>query len=98
VDNTVSIFYQLLIKDLLENGFAEDVETRTRLAEKAKKLTSLDLAGRSASWGLHIALTKQTVVETKKFCQSWSLSEKLIYLIFSLICLMLQFSIAFSCC
>jgi hypothetical protein len=39
----------------------EDVETRSRLAEKVKKLSSLVLAGRSAGQGLHITLTKQTV-------------------------------------
>jgi hypothetical protein len=67
-------FYRLLTKDLLENGFAEDVETRSRLAEKAKKLTSLVLAGRSAGQGLHITPTKQTVegsvLSTKKSRQS----------------------------
>jgi hypothetical protein len=68
-------FYQLLIKDLLENGFAEDVETRSGSAEKAKKFTSLVLTGWSASQGLHITPTKQTmegsVSSTKKFRQSW---------------------------
>jgi hypothetical protein len=68
------LFYQLLIKDLLENGFAEDAETRSRLAEKANKLTSLVLAGRSARWGLDISPTKQTVegsvLSAKKFRQS----------------------------
>jgi Transposase IS4 len=68
------VFYQLLIKDLLENGFAVDVETRSRLAEKAKKLTSLVSAGRSAGWGLHITPTKRTVEDSvssaKKFRQS----------------------------
>jgi hypothetical protein len=68
------LFHWLLIKDLLENGFAEDVETRSRLAEKAKKLTSLVLAAKSASWGLHITPTKWTVEgsvsSAKKFHQS----------------------------
>jgi hypothetical protein len=69
-----AFFYWLLIKDLLENGFVEDVETRSRSAEKAKKLTSLVSAGGTAGWGLHITLTKRTVEgsvsSTKKFLQS----------------------------
>jgi hypothetical protein len=73
--NTASTFYWLLIKDLLKNGIAEDVETRSRLAEKAKKLSSLVLAGRSAGQGLQITLTKQTVegnvLSAKKFRQAW---------------------------
>jgi hypothetical protein len=68
-------FYWLLIRDLLENGFPEDVETRSRSAEKAKKLVSLVLAGRSASQGLPITLTNQTVDRSissaKTFRQCW---------------------------
>jgi hypothetical protein len=68
------LFYWLLIKDLLENGFAEDMEIRSRSSEKAKKLTSLVSAGRSAGWGLHITLTKRTlegsVSSATKFRQS----------------------------
>jgi hypothetical protein len=67
-------YYWMLIKDLLENGFAEDVETRSRSAEKAKKLTSLVSTGRSAGWGLHITPTKWTMEDSvssaKNFRQS----------------------------
>jgi hypothetical protein len=60
------LFYQLLIKDLLENEFADDVETRSRSAEKAKKLMSLVLAGRSASWGLYISQPNRKRFKGKK--------------------------------
>jgi hypothetical protein len=68
-------YYRLLIKELLENVFVEDVETRSRSAEKAKKFTSLVSTDGSAGQGLHITPTKQTVegsdLSTKKFRQSW---------------------------
>jgi hypothetical protein len=57
-------YYWMLIKDLLENGFAEDVETRSRSAEKAKKFTSLVSTDGSAGRGLHITLTKQTMEDS----------------------------------
>jgi hypothetical protein len=52
----------------------EDVETRSRLAEKAKKLTSLVSTDWSAGRGLHITPTKRTMEDSvssaKTFRQS----------------------------